>query len=175
MTRALILPALLIAAACSPDPTGSESAMDFANRVGAADSGGVISEAAPMPNEATGARDIVPAGVNSVQLERLGNIGGIDLGPRAGGCTFSVEGQAMLVAVAPADRSLPGKATVRTGGQLHLLDALPGGIEQVRSGTTFTGEGFSATLTRTGPGLASLTITDAAGTHKVSSGNWVCS
>ncbi|OBX20841.1 hypothetical protein A9995_00965 [Erythrobacter sp. QSSC1-22B] len=165
--------AALLVAACSQEPANSESADDFANRVGApwsVSAGGV-----PAPVETTAVKAAPPASADVFQLEKLGNIGGVDLGPRAGGCTFSVGGQEMLIAAAPADRALPGKATVRIGGQLLLLDAAPGGIEEVRSGTNFTGEGFSALVTRTGADRASLTIADAAGTQKAFAGNWVCS
>lgn len=171
----LFIAVTLLTTACSPEPAGSESAQVFASRVGAAGSGGVITQAAVVPVDSTAVQTALPSSADAVQLERLGNIDSIDLGPRAGGCTFSVAGQELLIAAAPADRSLPGKATVRIAGELYLLDALPGGLAQVRSGTTFTGEGFSALVTRTGPGQASLTITDAAGTQSLSAGNWVCS
>ena len=109
------------------------------------------------------------------QLERLGNIGGVDLGPRAGGCTFSAAGQEMLVAAGPSDRSLPGKATVRAGGKLILLDAPPGGYDQVKAGTTFNGEGFSVLVQPTGRDTGQMTITDVQGRQKSFNGRWVCS
>lgn len=173
MKTALIIGAALLVAACSQEPANSESADDFANRVGAP--GSVAEGGTPAPVATIAVKAAPPASADVFQLEKLGNIGGVDLGPRAGGCTFSVQGQEMLIAAAPADRALPGKATVRIGGQLLLLDAPPGGIDQVRSGTTFTGEGFSALVTRTGPDQASLTIADASGTQKAFAGNWVCS
>lgn len=173
MNRTLIIGAMLLVAACAPDPSGSESAQDYASRVGAP--GAVAEGAAPAPVATTAVMAAPPANADVFQLEKLGNIGGVNLGPRAGGCTFSVEGQEMLIAAAPADRALPGKATVRIGGQLLLLDAPPGGIDQVRAGTNFTGEGFSVLVTRTGPEQATLTVSDAAGTQKAYAGNWVCS
>lgn len=172
MNRILTVATALLVAGCSQEPASSETAGDFADRVGAP---GAVAEGVPAPVETTAVKAAPPANADVFQLEKLGNIGGVDLGPRAGGCTFSVEGQEMLIAAAPADRALPGKATVRIGGQLLLLDAPPGGIEQVRSGTRFTGEGFSALVTRTGPEQASLTVADAAGTQKAFAGNWVCS
>lgn len=176
MKTALIIGAALLLAACSQEPASSETADDFASRVGAPGAPVSVTEGAvPGPEETTAVKAAPPANANVFQLEKLGNIGGVDLGPRAGGCTFSVQGQEMLIAAAPADRALPGKATVRIGGQLLLLDSPPGGIDQVRSGTTFTGEGFSARITRTGPDLASLTIADATATQKAFAGNWVCS
>lgn len=173
MNKILIVATALLLAGCSQEPASTETADDFASRVGAP--GSVSVDGVPAPVETTAVKAAPPANADVFQLEKLGNIGGVDLGPRAGGCTFSVEGQEMLIAAAPADRALPGKATVRIGGQLLLLDAPPGGIEQVRSGTRFTGEGFSALVTRTGPDQASLTVADAAGTQKAFAGNWVCS
>ncbi|MBU0668754.1 MAG: hypothetical protein KJ703_00335 [Alphaproteobacteria bacterium] len=173
MNKTLIIATALLVAACSQEPASSESADDFANRVGAP--GAVVEGGVPAPVETTAVKAPPPANADVFRLEKLGIIGGVDLGPRAGGCTFSVQGQEMLIAAAPADRALPGKATVRIGGQLLLLDSPPGGIEQVRSGTSFAGEGFSARITRTGPDQASLMIADAAGTQKAFAGNWVCS
>ncbi len=81
----------------------------------------------------------------------------------------------MLVAAAPQDRSIPGKATVRVGGQLLLLDAPPGGYDAVRAGTTFNGEGISVLVTVGGAGAANMTVTDASGQQRAFDGRWVCS
>ena len=89
--------------------------------------------------------------------------------------TFSAAGQEMLVAAGPSDRSLPGKATVRAGGKLILLDAPPGGYDQVKAGTTFNGEGFSVLVQPTGRDTGQMTITDVQGRQKSFNGRWVCS
>ena len=114
MNKILIVATALLVAGCSQEPASTETADDFASRVGAP--GSVSEGGVPAPVETTAVKAAPPANADVFQLEKLGNIGGVDLGPRAGGCTFSVEGQEMLIAAAPADRALPGKATVRIGG-----------------------------------------------------------
>ncbi|KZY54664.1 hypothetical protein A3736_13740 [Erythrobacter sp. HI0063] len=177
----LVLPLALpfvLAACSSQEPAPADSAEDFASRVGApgtSTTGGTAVVVAPQTVETTAARIAPPPNTDVTQLERLGNIGGVDLGPRAGGCTFSAAGQEMLVAAGPSDRSLPGKATVRAGGKLILLDAPPGGYDQVKAGTTFNGEGFSVLVQPTGRDTGQMTITDVQGRQKSFNGRWVCS
>lgn len=172
MKRLLALGATALLVACAPDPAGSESAEDFADRVGAS---GTVAEGATAA-AATNAVEAAPqANADIFELEKLGDIGQVDLGPRAGGCTFSADGREMLVAAAPADRSLPGKATVRIGGRLLILDAPPGGYDTVRGGTTFAGEGLDITVTTTQADRGDLTVTGPSGQQKTFSGRWVCS
>ena len=171
MIRAFAIPAIVLLAACNQQSAEQEGADDFAARVGA---GGASAEGAPAPVETTAVQAAPPAGANVLALEQLGNIGGVDLGPRAGGCTFASNGVEMLMAAAPADRALPGKATVRVGGKLLLLDAPPGGISTVMQGTTFTGEGFTASVNNTGADTGVLTVTNANGQQKAFDGRWVC-
>lgn len=178
MRKLLFLAIPLALAACSQEPAPSSSdADDFAARVGAPGTSttGGAAVVAPDAVETTAARIAPPPNTDVTQLERLGNIGGVDLGPRAGGCTFSADGQEMLVAAGPGDRALPGKATVRVGGKLILLDAPPGGYDQVRAGTTFNGEGFSVLVQPTGRDTGQMTITDVQGRQKAFNGRWVCS
>ena len=171
---AIVLPALLLAACgSSPEPQG-ENADDFASRIG---SGSSSAEGQAAPQTTTAVKAAPITGTDVKQLEKLGNVSNVDLGPRAGGggCTFSADGQEMLMAAAPGDRALPGKATVRVGGQLLLLDAPPGGFDIVKMGTTFNGEGFSVLVEPTGKGTGTMTITDAEGGQKSYNGRWVCS
>lgn len=171
MTLRLTLPTLacvvLVLAACS-DGQESESAEDFAARVGPQASASAV----PAPVETTAVAAPPPAGVDVLALEQLGNIAGVDLGPRDGGCTFASNGTEMLIAGAPADPASAGRAVVRAGGKLYLL-ASAGGLPALRQGTRFTGEGI--TIDVAGAGQAStLTVTDGAGRQKALSGSWVC-
>ncbi|GMM94448.1 hypothetical protein [Qipengyuania sp. MTN3-11] len=168
--RAAVIPAALLLAACgSQAPDGTESAEDYAARVGAS---GSAAEGAARPNAAQPVAP--PAGSDARRLERLGDISSVNLGLRDGACTFSADGEALLVAAAPSEQTLPGKATVRIGGQLLLLDALPGGLDEVRQGTTFRGEGFTAELARAANDNAELTITDQEGEARIIAGKWAC-
>ena len=169
----LMLSALALAACSSQAPDQSGDADDFASRIG---SGSSSPEG--QAQQSTTAVDAAPyPGTDVKQLEQLGNVSNVDLGPRTGGggCTFSHEGTTMLMAAAPGERALPGKATVRVGGQLLLLDAPPGGFDLVRTGTTFNGEGFSVLVSPTGPDTGTMTVTDTEGAQKTYNGRWVCS
>lgn len=167
------LPLILLAlAACSERESGTDgSESDFASRVGAGQ--GASATAAATPGVTSAVRAAPPAGADVFALEKLGDISRVDLGPRAGGCTFSENGKEVLVAAGPADRALPAKAAVRVGGQLFQLDSPPGGLEAVKSGTTFTGEGFSVQVQPTGKGQAMITITQGPDQKQVV-GDYVC-
>lgn len=175
MIRIALSFALLALAACS-DRSGTDgSESDFANRVGKA--GDPASSAqgvavASAPSKAV--KGPPPAGANVFALEKLGDIGGVNLGPRAGGCTFVAGGTEMLIAAGPADRAIPGKGVVRIGGRLIELDTPPGGITAIKAGTTFRGEGFSIGVRPTAPGKATITITDRAGKSKAVAGDYIC-
>ena len=155
---------------CSNEPEG-ESAEDFAARVG-------TGEDAAAPDPATQPSVPVqtppPAGVDVKALEQLGNIAGADLGPRDGGCTFTVAGSELMLAGAPDDPTTSGKAVVRTGGKLYLLDAAPGGMPAIRKGTRFTGQGITIDVTPTAAQSAVLKVTDGQGRVANISGNWIC-
>lgn len=171
MIRTTLPLALLLFAACSDRQAGTDgSESDFASRVGAGPA--ATATATPMPT--TAVRAAPPAGSSPLDMEKLGDISGVDLGPRAGGCTFSDAGKEILVAAGPADRALPGKAAVRIGGRLLTLDTPPGGIAAIKAGTKFTGEGFTVAVQPTGPGRALLSVTDAKGARKLINGEWVC-
>jgi hypothetical protein len=174
MIRVAIPLLALALAACSGPDTGTDgSETDFAARVGA---GSATTGAAqpPAPVVSTAVKGPPPAGADVLAPEKLGDIGGVDLGPRAGGCTFSEQGTELLIAAGPADRALPGKGVVRIGGKLIALDTPPGGIEAIRGGTSFVGEGFTVRVQPTGPGKGVMTITKASGETKRVAGDYVC-
>jgi hypothetical protein len=163
---ALVSGALALAA-CS-DAQEGESADDFAARVGTQSGTPEV----PAPVETTAVAAPPPAGVDVLALEQLGNIGGVDLGPRDGGCTFSSNGTEMLVSGAPDDPASAGRGVVRVGGKLYLLSSA-GGLNALRQGTRFSGEGITVDVANAGQ-AATLTITDGAGRQKAVSGNWIC-
>lgn len=173
MIRAAFPMLLLALAACSERSGTDGSENDFAARVGAGEAqSSAVESAANLPSKAV--KGPPPPGANVFAMEKLGDIGGVNLGPRAGGCTFSSQGTEMLIAAGPADRALPGKGVVRIGGKLIELDTPPGGIEAIKAGTTFTGEGFSVAVRPSGRGQASITITDGQGQTRTVAGDYVC-
>ena len=168
-----LLPLVLLAIAACSDRSGTDGTEgDFASRVGNASSPSAAAPAAPVAT--TAAAGPPSAGANVFAMEKLGDIGGVDLGARAGGCTFSSNGTEMLIAAAPVDRTLPGKGVVRIGGKLIRLDTPPGGGATIKSGTTYAGEGFSIRIQPTAPGKATLTVSDSAGKTKAIAGDYIC-
>ena len=161
----------------SPEPAEQESADDFASRIGQDGNvaGGPQADA-DLPNTAS---VTAPGGADLTQLQKLGDIGGVDLGARDGGCTLMVGKDEMLIAGAPDDASVPGKAVVRVGDSLVLTYAAAGGLDAIRDGTSFAGEGFTVSVApAAGAGQrrpANVTVTDAAGKTQSYSGNWICS
>ena len=177
MMRRLVLPlSALVLAACSSEPAEQEDADGFADRIGQSAEAPELAKAGPnAPNTAV---PVPPAGADLTALQQLGDIGGIDLGPRDGGCTLMVGSEEMLIAAGMRDKALPGKAVVRLGGSLTIVDADMGGLDAIRTGTTFNGEGFAITVTpaageqQSRP--ANVTVRDAAGKTQSYSGNWIC-
>ncbi|MAP69850.1 MAG: hypothetical protein CL952_10145, partial [Erythrobacteraceae bacterium] len=75
-------------AACSSEPSQQEGAGDFANRIGQNESAAVDGMANPdKPNTANAQP---PQGADLTQLQKLGDIGGVNLGTREGGCTLMI-------------------------------------------------------------------------------------
>ncbi len=172
MIRAASLIALAMLGACT-DRSGTDgSESDFASRVGAGNA--AASPAVATPGDNAAVKGPPPAGANVFALEKLGDIGGVDLGPRAGGCSFSVAGVEMLIAAGPVDPALPGKAVVRLGGKLVQLDTPPGGLAAIKAGTSFTGEGFAIRVQPTAAAKGIMTITDATGANRQTAGDWTC-
>ena len=176
MRFALLTFSALALAACSQEPAGEqESADDFANRIGQQEGAATQQRDPDAPNTAV---EAPPQGANLTQLEQLGDVGGVDLGPREGGCTLMVGNREMMIAGALKDPAMPGKAVVRIGDTLVVTDSGPGGIDRIRAGTSFTGEGFTVQVApaagdaRSRP--ANVLVTDAAGNSQNYSGNWIC-
>jgi hypothetical protein len=162
-------------AGCASEAPQPETVDEFAARVGA-QKPGAAQTAAAAPQAAPASATAPAAQQASVlQLESLGSIAELDLGPtEAGGCTFSSAGTNMMAAFGPPDKTMSGKATVRVGGQLRVLDAPPGGYDTIRAGTVFNGEGFSVLVSPAGGERAKLTVTDNGGQQSVFDGKWVC-
>ncbi len=178
MLRVLLLSPLAFAlAACSFEPAPQESADDFASRIGQDEnSTGAVSQRDPdAPNTAAA---VPPPGADLTRLTKLGDIGGVDLGPREGGCTLMVGKDEMLIAAGPGDSAIPGKAVVRIGDQLVIADAEQGGVEAIRNGTTFVGEGFTIIVRPRADAAerrsATITVRDGADRTQDYSGNWIC-
>lgn len=170
----ITLPLVVLALAACSDSSGTDgSEGDFASRVGAGTATTSAFETA-APGVSKAVKGPPPAGANVFEMEKLGDISGVNLGARAGGCTFSSAGNEMLIAAGPADRALPGKGVVRIGGKLIELDTPPGGVDAIKAGTSFTGEGVSVRVQPTAPGRASMTITNGAGQTRAVAGDYVC-
>lgn len=159
----------LALAGCSRGEEG-ESAEEFAERVG---SGG-NTPVPPAAQESVPVEAAPPADVDVRNLEPLGNIAGADLGPRDGGCTFTVGENPLMLAGAPNDPASSGKAVVRAGGRLYLLGTARGGMPAIRVGTRFAGEGITVDVTPTTGQAAVLRVTDGQGRATTMSGNWIC-
>jgi len=150
-------------AACSKQDDG-ETADDFAARVG--------EPGTPAPVETTAVAAPIPPDVDATALEQLGNIAGVDLGPRDGACTFTSGGAELMIAAAPDDFASAGRGVVRAGGTLYQLSSA-GGLPAIRRGTRFLGQGITVDIAGAGQS-ASLTVTDAGGKAKTFPGSWVC-
>ncbi len=180
MRRTLILAAAALAlSACSQEPAAEqESADDFASRIGGSQQQAGLDPSQPTMDMPNAAQAAPPQGADVTSLQQLGDIANVNLGPREGGCTFMEGSREMLIAAGLRDGTIPGKAVIRVGDGLTLLDSGPGGLDNIKNGTTFTGEGVTVTVRPTGPAgpsrRAQVTVADAAGTQKSYSGNWIC-
>lgn len=176
-----VLPLIVLSlAACSGEPTEQESADDFASRIGSSEGGTEASRQNPqataeMPNVAA---TTPPQGADVTQLEQLRDIAGVDLGPRDGGCTFMDGNREILIASGTNEPTLPGKAIIRVGGGLTVLDGDPGDLSLIRNGTTFKGSGVTVQVApaagngQTRP--ANMSVSSADGQSVTYSGNWIC-
>jgi hypothetical protein len=84
----------------------------------------------------------------------------------------------MIIAAGMKDGAIPGKAVVRVGDSLTMVDADVGGLDAIKNGTTFNGEGFSVSVAPTAGDQqsrpANVTVRDAGGKTQSYSGNWIC-
>jgi len=170
----IVLPLALVA--CSSEPAEQESADDFASRIG--QNGEALDPARPDPDAPNTANEAPPAGADLTSLQKLGDIGGVNLGPREGGCTLMVGKDELIIAAGMKDGAIPGKAVVRVGDSLTMVDADVGGLDAIKNGTTFNGEGFSVSVAPTAGDQqsrpANVTVRDAGGKTQSYSGNWIC-
>ena len=176
--RYLLPVAVLALAACSQPSAEQESVDDFASRIGQQGGAQQLDPSQPDPNAPNVAKAAPPANVDLTTLQQLGDVGGVNLGPREGGCTFMAGEKEMLIAAGMNEPTLPGKAVVRVGDTLVMTDSAPGGLAAIKGGTTFSGEGFKVQVTPQGGQAqsrpATITVTDATGKSQSYSGNWIC-
>ncbi len=169
-----ILP--LVLAGCSSGQSEREGADDFANRIG--QNGEAANPAQANPDKPNTANAQPPVGADLTKLQKLGDVGGVDLGSREGGCTLMVGKDEMIIAGGVNDSAIPGKAVMRIGDSLTTVDATVGGLDAVKNGTTFEGEGFAVSIAPAEGGQqrrpANVTVRDAAGKSQSYSGNWIC-
>ena len=166
----------LALAACSQQDS-AENADDFANRIGAqenavtAPSQEQVQTQASMPNAPVAQ---IPAGAQATQLERLGDIANVDLGARTGGCTFQEVGREVFVT---AGNPSTGRGVIRVGGELVTVEA-NGGLNAIRSGTTFSAAGVSISVAPAAGDQArrpaNMVVTDANNVTQSYSGDWIC-
>ncbi|WP_284125608.1 hypothetical protein [Parerythrobacter aestuarii] len=168
MRRTAILLAVPALIACSP-PGDAETADDYAGRIGAS---GVTT-----PNQqpaAAVAAPALPAGVQATQLQRLGDIGSVDLGQRTGGCTFMEVGREVFFT---SGNPQSGKGVIRVGGELVTVDA-KGNVDAIKTGTTFSAPGVSISVAPAAGNEtrrpANMVVTDAGGVTQSYSGDWIC-
>lgn len=162
-------------AACSPQGE-EQNADDFANRIGASDAAASATQAkvaaeAAQPNAPA---PQIPANVDASQLQRLGDISNVDLGPRTGGCTFQEVGREVFYTSGHAQG---GKGVIRVGDALVVVDA-KGGLDAIRGGTTYSTSGVSISVAPAAGNQsvrpANMVVTDANGVAQSYSGDWIC-
>lgn len=172
MIRLIALAPVALLLACSQQGE-SESADAFADRIGAtgAPSEEQVAAMAAQPNAPALQ---VPAGADVKQLERLGDIGAVDLGQRDGGCVFQEVGREVLYT---SGNSQTGKGVIRVGGELVTVDA-NGGLDAIKAGTVFSTGGVSISVAPAAGNEtrrpANMVVTDSAGTTQSYSGDWIC-
>ena len=180
MKTLLTMSAAIFLAACSQGEDTGESGDDFAARVGAGQGDGVpVVEGTNAPVESTVARtSAVPAGADPLALEKLGNIGRVDLGPRDGGCTYSQQATEVLLVGAPDDPAVMGKGVVRIGGELVNLTAEEGGLDPIYAGPTLSAEGVTVRVVpAAGDDMvrtADLYVAADGKQRKFAGGQWAC-
>jgi hypothetical protein len=138
-----------------------------------------------MPKNAAGMP--IDAGEGPV-LQVLGDLTGVDLGKRKGGCTFQhQDGRELLVTGSAADKDSDAIGAVRSGGVIVMLKSQAKvGLDGLKAGPTLSGGNITVSVARAeGKGApmgpltrwnANLGVRDASGQQRVySPGNWTCS
>lgn len=177
LVSSIVLASAVMLAACSPQGE-QETADDFASRIGASEGAAAAAqrqaEVEALANQPNAPVAQIPSGADVKFLERLGDIAMVDLGPRTGGCTFQELGREVFFASGNAQG---GKAVVRVGGELVVVDA-KGGIGAIRSGTTYSAPGVSISVAPAAGNQArrpvNMVVTDAKGETQSYSGDWIC-
>ena len=176
---ALICPALALAA-CSPEPSSDqESADSFADRIGGNSEGSPALDPSVRAEQPNTVQADIANSTDVTALEQLGDVGGVEFGPRSGGCTFMDGNREIFMAAAMAEPTMPSKAVIRVGGTLAMLEGQAGNLQTVRTGSTYRGDGVTVQV---GPAQgneatrpANLAVTSANGKTVTYSGNWNCS
>ena len=174
-TSCVALIAAMALSACAPEDT-QESADDFASRIGTSEgaSAPTEAEAEALANQPNAPVSQIPSGTDVKFLQRLGDIGMVDLGPRTGGCTFQEVGREVFYS---SGHTQGGRGVVRVGGQLVTLEAT-GGIGAIRAGTTFSAPGVSISVAPAAGNQArrpaNMVVTDSKGETQSYSGDWIC-
>ncbi|MCB5424595.1 hypothetical protein H0274_04940 [Altererythrobacter sp. CC-YST694] len=119
-------------------------------------------------------------------LQALGDLSGVDLGQRKGGCTFQHnDGRDLLIAAAPADQGAAGKAAVRVDGVIVNLATMGDiGLDGIKAGGKYSNGTITVEVARGSKGgvsggvsryAANLGVTDANGKQRLySPGMWIC-
>ena len=170
--------AAILLAACSQGTDTAPAGDDFAERVGAGQGGGAPEGSVAAADSTVADTSAVPAGADPMALEKLGNIGRVDLGPRDGGCTFSQGGTEMLLVGAPNDAAVQGRGVVRIGGELINMTAQDGGLDAIYAGPTLSADGITVKIVpAAGEGTvrtADLYVAADGKQRKFASGQWAC-
>ena len=180
MKQLLMVSAAVLLAACSQGDGDAQSGDDFAARVGAGQGGATPAPTGTVaPPETTEARgSAVPEGADPLGLEKLGNIARVNLGPRDGGCTFSLNAQELLLVGAPDDDAVKGRGVARIGGELINLTAEKGGLGALYAGPTMTAEGVTVKVVPAAGNdairTADLYVAADGKQRKFAGGQWAC-
>jgi len=88
-------------------------------------------------------------------LEALGSDVEVELGPTLGGCSFTRQGETLLIAGARQDQIARGRGVVQIGGlERVLVGERTGGPGYINSGPTMTDGEFTVEVRRGAGGLA---------------------
>lgn len=136
-----------------------------------------------LPKDAAGQQ--VDKGEGPV-LQALGDLSGVDLGQRKGGCTFQHnDGRDLLITAAAADKGVAGKAAARIDGVIVYLNTVGDiGLDGIKAGGKYSNGSITVEVARGSQGgpsggvtrySANLGVSDASGKQRLySPGMWIC-
>jgi len=143
-----------------------------------------FNEAVDVPKDAQGRP--IDKGDGPV-LQALGSLAGVDLGKRAGGCTFQhSDGRDILITGSARAEDAIARGAVRTGGVIVMLQSIdPIGVDGLKAGAELTDGDLTVSVRRAaGAGEnkggvttwnANLGVSGADGKQRLySPGRWVC-